>query len=30
MLRLFESLCYAENAEAKEFALAAVNDFAPR
>jgi len=28
MLRLFESLCYAENAEAKEFALAAVNDFA--
>jgi hypothetical protein len=28
MLRLFESLCYAENAEAKEFALAAVSDFA--
>jgi hypothetical protein len=28
MLRLFVSLCYAENAEAKEFALAAVNDFA--
>lgn len=28
MLRLFESLCYAENAEAREFATAAVNDFA--
>jgi hypothetical protein len=28
MLRLFESLCYAENAEAREFAIAAVNDFA--
>ena len=28
MLCLIESRCYAENAEAKEFALAAVNDFA--
>lgn len=28
MLRFFESLCYAENAEAREFATAAVNDFA--
>lgn len=28
MLRLFESLCYAEDAEAREFATAAVNDYA--
>lgn len=28
MLRLFESLCYEDNAEAREFATAAVNDFA--
>lgn len=28
MLRFFESLCYDENAEAREFATAAVNDFA--
>lgn len=28
MLRFFESLCYAENAEAREFATAAANDFA--
>jgi hypothetical protein len=28
MLRFFESLCYAEDAEARKFATAAVNDFA--
>jgi hypothetical protein len=28
MLRFFESLCYAENAEARKFATAAVNEFA--